>query len=79
MNKILLLPVLLLAGCAMHPRVPIDVSYLPNDCANAAAISRWMEASAKAPRAFFEPKEQYEARISAVKNQMWVFRSHCQR
>lgn len=79
MNKVFLLPVLFAAGCAMHPKMPLEVAYLPNDCANAAAINRWLDASSRAPRALFETQEEYEARISAIKHRMWTFRGDCQR
>ena len=79
MNKVFLLPVLLAAGCAMHPRVPLDVAYVPNDCANAAAIGRWLEASARTSKSLIETQEEYETRISTVKNRLWAFRADCQR
>ena len=79
MNKVFLLPVLLVTGCAMHPRMPLEVGYVPNDCANAAGINRWLEASARQPKSVFETQEEYEARISAVKHRMWTFRGDCQR
>ena len=79
MNKVFLLPILFAAGCAMHPRQPLDVAMLPNDCANAAGINRWLEASARTPRTLFETQEEYEARIAAIKHRMWTFRADCQR
>ena len=79
MNKVFLLPVLFAAGCAMHPRQPIEVAYVPNDCANAAAITRWLEASARTPKSVVETKEEHEARISAIKHRLWTFRTDCQR
>ena len=79
MNKVFLLPILFIAGCAMHPRMPLDVAYVPNDCANAAAIERWMAASARAPNSIVETQEEYETRISAIKHRLWTFRGDCQR
>lgn len=79
MNKVFLLCVLLMTGCAMHPRQPLDVAYMPSDCANAAAIERWLAASARAPKSIVETQEEYEARISAVKHRLWTFRGDCQR
>lgn len=63
----------------MHPRMPLEVAYVPNDCANAAAINRWLDASARVGKTLFETQEEYEARISQVKHRMWTFRSDCQR
>jgi len=79
MNKVFLLPILLMAGCAMQPRMPLDVAYVPNDCANAAGINRWLEASARAPKSILETQEEYDARISTIKHRMWTFRADCQR
>jgi len=79
MNKVFLLPVLFMAGCAMHPRQPLEVAFMPNDCANAQAIDRWLAASASVSKTLFETQDEYEARISAVKHRMWTFRDHCQR
>ena len=79
MNKVFLLPVLIMTGCAMHPRQPIEVAYVPNDCANAAAIDRWLETSARAPKSIVETQQEYEDRISTIKNRLWHFRSACQR
>ena len=79
MNKVFLLPVLFAAGCAMHPKMPLEVAYMPNDCANAAAIDRWLQASARTPKTLIETQEEYEAKISAIKNRLWTFRADCQR
>lgn len=78
MNKVFLLSILFITGCAMHPRMPLEVAALPNDCANAEAINRWLQASTKVSKSLFETKEEYEARISAIKHRMWTFRGHCQ-
>lgn len=79
MSKVFLFSVLVLTGCAMHPRMPLEVAYVPNDCANAAGIDRWLEASARTSKTLFETQEEYEARISAIKHRMWTFRADCQR
>lgn len=79
MNKVFLLPVLFATGCAMHPKMPLEVAYVPTDCANAAAIDRWLESSARAPKSIVETQQDYETRISTVKNRLWTFRADCQR
>lgn len=63
----------------MHPRMPLEVSVLPSDCANASGIDQWLEASAQVPKSLIETQEQYETKISAIKHRMWTFRGHCQR
>ena len=79
MNKVFLLSVLIITGCAMHPKMPLEVTVMPNDCANAEGINRWLEASSRVPKSLLETQEEYEARISAIKHRMWTFRGDCQR
>ena len=79
MNKVFLLPVLLITGCAMAPRMPTDVRLMPDDCANRHAIIRWLESVAAAPRHPLEKAEDYENARSAAKVHIWRIRYNCQR
>jgi LAS superfamily LD-carboxypeptidase LdcB len=80
MNKVFLLPILLVTtGCAMAPRMPTDVSLMPDDCANRQAIIRWLESTAAAPRHSLERQEDYEKSQSAIKARIWRIRYNCQR
>ena len=39
----------LLTGCA-NVQPPLDVSSIPNDCANQVAMINWLETQARVPR-----------------------------
>jgi hypothetical protein len=78
MNRIFLLPVLLLVGCAQAPRMPVDVSLIPNDCANRHAIESWLEKVSTGPKPYFQSQQDYEQHISQVKERLWSLRYHCE-
>jgi hypothetical protein len=66
-----LLIVLLLSGCGhFAPKLspPVDVSTIPNDCANQQGIIRWLENQS--------PGES-NARISQIKSRIWHLRYTC--
>lgn len=78
MNKVFLLMVSLgLVACAPLPRQPVDVAMIPNDCANQAAITRWLEQVAQTPRSTLQSQAQYEQHLSLVKARLWHLRYHC--
>lgn len=80
MNRIfLLLAALVLVGCAPIPKQPVDVAMIPNDCANQAAITRWLESAARSSKSPLQTQTQYEQNISSVKARMWSLRYHCNR
>ena len=79
MNRIFLLCVVILTGCAQAPRAPTSVMIMPNDCANRVAIIKWLEDVAATPRSTFESQEQYEQNRSLVKDRIWRLRYNCQR
>lgn len=79
MNRIFLLLIVLLIGCAPIPRQPVDVTMIPNDCANQTAITRWLESTARAQKSPLQTQVQYEQHISSVKARMWSLRYHCNR
>lgn len=79
MNRIFLLCVLVLSGCAQAPRMPVDVALIPDDCANRQAITRWLEDVARTPRPPLQNQEDYDQTISTVKARMWRIRYACQR
>ena len=78
MNRNFLLPILLLVGCAQAPRMPVDVSLIPNDCANRHAITGWLESVARTPKPYFQSEQDYEQHISQVKNRLWSVRYYCE-
>jgi hypothetical protein len=67
-----------LAGCAQTARVPVDVSLIPNDCANRARITAWLTQLSNQPRAANERIEDYENAKSQIKARIWNIRYHCQ-
>jgi hypothetical protein len=74
-----ILLVSILVGCAQVPRAPIDVTLIPDDCANRQAIVRWLETVSKTPKGYSESEESYEQSRSAIKARIWRIRYMCQR
>jgi hypothetical protein len=80
MNKVFLLSVvLLLIGCAQPPRMPVDVSVIPDDCANRQAIISWLERVNDTPKALLETQGEYDQKRSEIKARIWRIRYNCQR
>jgi hypothetical protein len=67
-----------LVGCAQVPRQPIDVTLVPNDCANREAITRWLEQVARHPKSPLQSQQDYEQHQSTVKARLWSLRYRCQ-
>lgn len=65
----------LVSGCAQVPRKPIDVSLMPDDCANRHAIIAWLESTARHTQTRDYPNERY---ISDLKTRIWSLRYRCQ-
>jgi hypothetical protein len=79
MNKLATLAMIAtLAGCASSPPAPIDVSLIPNDCANRQLIINYLESQAQMPRATFESEKDYVRSRSQIRNRIWTVRYHCQ-
>jgi len=74
-----LLPLLLVTGCAstVSYTPPTSVTAMPNDCANRVAIINWLTRQSQIPRQF-EPEQDYENRMSEIRQRMWNLRYHCQ-
>jgi len=70
--------VAMLAGCAQTARVPVDVSLIPNDCANRTRVIAWLTDLSNKPRASNERLEDYENAKSQIKARIWNIRYHCQ-
>lgn len=68
-----------LVGCAQVPSAPVDVTLIPDDCANRHAIIRWLENVARTPKNMSETEEAYEQARSSVKARIWRIRYNCQR
>lgn len=78
--KVVLAPILVLvSGCAAVPVQPIDVTLIPNDCANQRAIVAYLEAASSMPKSGFVSQQQYDQHVSSTKNRMWSLRYHCNR
>ena len=74
MNRIFLCVLIFLAGCAQAPRMPVDVSLIPDDCANQRAITEWLTSVANSSRNHFQSQQDYENNVSAVKARIWRIR-----
>lgn len=68
-----------LIGCAQVPPAPVDVTLIPDDCANRHAIIRWLENVARTPKNMLESEESYEQARSSIKARIWRIRYNCQR
>lgn len=80
MNKVFLsLCAIAITGCAQAPRMPVDVSVIPDDCANRQAIVRWLERVADTPKSLLESQIDYEQKRSEIKIRIWRIRYNCQR
>jgi hypothetical protein len=80
MNKLLIsLLAVLLTGCiSVVQRPPMDVSQIPNDCANRVAIIGWLEENARVPKQTTESKEDYERSRGQIRSRIWSIRYTCQ-
>ena len=80
MNKLLIaLLAVAAAGCvSVVQRAPLDVSQIPNDCANRNAIVNWLEQNARVPQQATESKEDYERSRGQIRSRIWSMRYTCQ-
>jgi hypothetical protein len=69
-----LVSVLILSGCA-NVQPPVDVSIIPNDCANQTRIIRWLEDQARAVSSV--NNDQYRQYHAQIKTRIWLFRYNC--
>jgi hypothetical protein len=78
MNKLLAILVsTTLIGCAHNSAPPLDVSQIPNDCANRDAIVRWLNEQATLPRQPLESEKDYERHRASIRHHVWRLRYHC--
>ena len=66
-------------GCATHRPAPVDVQIMPTDCANFAAINRWLEQQRAVPRNHMQSQENYEHQQSQIRHRLWTLRYNCRR
>ena len=66
-------------GCAQHRPAPVDVQIMPTDCANFAAINRWLEQQRAVPRNHMQSQENYEHQQSQIRHRLWTLRYNCRR
>ncbi len=80
MSKLLIALLALAAtGCvSVVQRAPLDVSQIPNDCANRNAIINWLEQNARVPQQTTESKEDYERSRGQIRSRIWSMRYTCQ-
>jgi len=80
MNKLLIALLAVAAtGCvSVVQRAPLDVSQIPNDCANRNAIINWLEQNARVPQQTTESKEDYERSRGQIRSRIWSMRYTCQ-
>lgn len=80
MNKLLMaLLIVSCTGCvSVVQRAPLDVSQIPNDCANRNAIIGWLEQNARVPQQTTESKEDYERSRGQIRSRIWSMRYTCQ-
>jgi hypothetical protein len=66
-------------GCvSVVQRAPLDVSQIPNDCANRNAIINWLDQNARVPQQTTESKEDYERSRGQIRSRIWSMRYTCQ-
>jgi len=65
-----------LTGCA-NVQPPLDVSSIPNDCANQHAIIRYLDKVANTPRQTLESQEDYENSRRSYRARAWHVRAKC--
>jgi hypothetical protein len=66
-----LLLVLVLTGCGhFSPKTspPVDVSLIPNDCANQQRIVRWLESQSQG---------EWNEHVAQIKGRIWNLRYTC--
>lgn len=68
---------MLSVGCAVQRPVPVDVQIMPTDCANFAAINRWLEQQRAVPRNRMQSQENYEHQQSQIRHRLWTLRYNC--
>ena len=80
MNKLLIALLAVAAtGCvSVVQRAPLDVSQIPNDCANRNAIINWLDQNARVPQQTTESKEDYERSRAQIRSRIWSMRYTCQ-
>jgi hypothetical protein len=80
MNKLLIALLFVAAtGCvSVVQRAPLDVSQIPNDCANRNAIINWLDQNARVPQQTTESKEDYERSRAQIRSRIWSMRYTCQ-
>ena len=80
MNKLLIaLLVVACTGCvSVVQRAPLDISQVPNDCANRNAIIGWLDENARIPQRTTESKEDYERSRGQIRSRIWSMRYTCQ-
>ncbi len=79
MNRIFAIAIVFLVGCAQAPKTPIDVTLIPDDCANRTAITKWLSDLAQTPRSVSQTEQEYAHHQTAIKARIWRIRYNCQR
>ena len=68
--------IVVVAGCA-NVRPPVDVTLIPNDCANQTAIVNWLEEQSRLSPSTFSDKDQYARHRASIRQRVWNMRYTC--
>lgn len=82
MNRLFLLLVLVLSGCAHITRpvaMPDSVAILGDDCSNSKTFIEWRQRQLAKPQGVFERDADYKQKQSYLKHEIWRIRYNCQR
>jgi hypothetical protein len=68
----------MLTGCAsVNYTPPLNVTAMPNDCANHVAVINWLESQARIPKHVMEKEDDYERSRAAFRQRIWHVRYSC--
>lgn len=79
-NKLLILSISILAGCAQtHLSTVDEASKVPEDCLNKKQIIEWLETQSQIQfKSTPLSEREYAKQLSAIKEKMWRIRYRCQ-
>jgi hypothetical protein len=66
-----------IAGCTTYQSPPASVLAMPNDCANIAAMERWLETQSQVSRAPLQSQNHHEQLRSQFRHRLWTLRYNC--
>jgi hypothetical protein len=68
-----------LSGCTLYNNraMPVEVSIIPNDCANESAIIRWLESMERQEKGMLIDGGVYAQEQRAIKHKKWQIKYIC--